>query len=543
MENRIYNILKELVAIGSLTDSKMEVVAEEAIFGMLSKMDYFIDNSDLLGMLPIEGDPHGRKLVYALVKGETAKTVVLLSHHDVVGIEDYGFLKHLAFDIEELENEIGKLDLNLDAKADLESGEWIFGRGTADMKAGLAIELAIIEEYSKNPDKGSLLLLSVPDEESYSVGMRNASSFLCDLMEKYGLEYKLCINTEPNRREDGKHIVPIGTGGKSLPVVLCQGEKAHVGMCFDGINSLGIMSEIFRNTELNPEFSDEYMGEATMPPAWLYYKDQKNEYDVSLPLRTSGYISILSFSTTADEVITKLKAIAEQSFSDYVERVKVFQREYQRKLKRPGTAVLDYEAWVITFNELVIYCRENIGEDFEKLYENILSEAGKSIASGEANFPQATIEIMNRVLDISKITKPVVIVGFAPPYYPAASSRKVPGRYGAIESYFDFLDTISKDKFDIGLIAEEYTVALSDCSYCMIDKSFDFESFAKNTPMWGKLYNIAFKKIEQINMVSIIMGPWGKDYHQVTERVYKADVFERIPYLINELCKKAFKED
>ena len=29
------------------------------------------------------------------------------------------------------------------------------------------------------------------------------------------------------------------------------------------------------------------------------------------------------------------------------------------------------------------------------------------------------------------------------------------------------------------------------------------------------------------------IGPWGKDFHKMTERVYKEDLYERTPMLLN----------
>jgi arginine utilization protein RocB len=38
--------------------------------------------------------------------------------------------------------------LQTDARNDLESGRFIFGRGTADMKGGGSIQLALLKRYS-----------------------------------------------------------------------------------------------------------------------------------------------------------------------------------------------------------------------------------------------------------------------------------------------------------------------------------------------------------------------------------------------------------
>ena len=49
---------------------------------------------------------------------------------------------------------------------------------------------------------GNVLFLSVPDEESYSVGMRGAAGFLADLREWEKLSYDLLIDLEPMGRDE-----------------------------------------------------------------------------------------------------------------------------------------------------------------------------------------------------------------------------------------------------------------------------------------------------------------------------------------------------
>ena len=39
-----------------------------------------------------------------------------------------------------------------------------------------------------------------------------------------------------------------------------------------------------------------------------------------------------------------------------------------------------------------------------------------------------------------------------------------------------------------------------------------------------EVYRIPLKEAEYIALPSIIIGPWGKDYHTITERVYLPDL-------------------
>jgi arginine utilization protein RocB len=51
-------------------------------------------------------------------------------------------------------------------------------------------------------------------------------------------------------------------------------------------------------------------------------------------------------------------------------------------------------------------------------------------------------------------------------------------------------------------------------------------------PLWQKTYDIPFAEMEALSVPVINIGPWGKDLHKFTERVYKLDLCERTPVLL-----------
>ena len=102
-------------------------------------------------------------------------------------------------------------------RRDWESGEWLFGRGSCDMKGGAAAQLAVFEDYAAHPGKASLIYLSLPDEETYSAGMRTAITLLNELRSSYGLIYDILIDSEPNHKEQGKLVLTPVLSAKSCP--------------------------------------------------------------------------------------------------------------------------------------------------------------------------------------------------------------------------------------------------------------------------------------------------------------------------------------
>ncbi len=80
----------------------------------------------------MKDDPLERKSVMAIVKGEKGnsnKTLVLIGHTDTVGVSDYGILSDYATKPLELKEKLTEVSLPKEALEDLESGEYLFGRG------------------------------------------------------------------------------------------------------------------------------------------------------------------------------------------------------------------------------------------------------------------------------------------------------------------------------------------------------------------------------------------------------------------------------
>jgi len=151
---------------------------------------------------------------YAFLKGNSTNTVVIMGHFDVVGIEDYGEAKPLAFDLDNLEAKLKTMDLPPEARADMDSGEWLWARGAEDMKAGLVVDMVLMEDYAKMAEEGTLpgciFFMGVPDEESYSAGMRAGVRLLADFKKKYGLKLNVMLDPEPCAvREDGTQIISV----------------------------------------------------------------------------------------------------------------------------------------------------------------------------------------------------------------------------------------------------------------------------------------------------------------------------------------------
>ena len=441
MQQKIYNLLRDFVAVESISCTRTEREASVFVRDYFAKFPHFQAHPEHFGIYDIPDDPYDRTIPYAFLKGNSANTAVIMGHFDVVDIEDYGEAKPLAFDLDHLAAKLAEMDLPPDARADMESGEWLWARGVEDMKAGLVVNMVLLEEYAKMAEEGTLpgciFFMAVPDEESYSAGMRAGITLLSGFKDRYGLKLNVLMDPEPCiMTGDGRQIVDIGTVGKTMPVVMVQGVQAHVANKFNGFSPLSVISRIQRKTEESLAFTDSYRGEATMPPTWANLRDLKKYYDVTIPHRAAGYMTVLSFQSTPDQIMEKMKAIAEESFREAAAAWNDLLQEYKGLVNIKPKEEFVLEPLVFSFGELCAKLKAEKGEAFEKFFAEEQAKIEARILAGDVNYPDSTVEFMEDVLNFADIKQPLVLLAFAPPYYPAFNSDLIPGKEGAGEKIF-----------------------------------------------------------------------------------------------------------
>ena len=543
MKERIFEILKELVAIKSVSCTETEQDVARWFESFFRGMPYFENHPEDMGLYVIPNDPFGRLVPYAFLHGKKKDTVVLSGHFDVVSTEEYGAAEEYAYLIADPQQKekLAALPLNEAQREDLASGEWIWGRGVADMKGGLAIHAALFEEFARQAEagelEGSVLFVPVCDEESYSAGMRGAYTVFRKFKEKYDLDYKLLIDPEPTVETDGKLTLSLGSVGKLLPTILVQTKKAHAGHCCEGFSALNVISDIYLRTNGSLEFSDVYKDEATMPPTWANLRDLKPGYDVSIPHRAYGYFTALCFDSTPDDIAEKLRKICTEAFIDQVEKLNNEYQIFKTMNKSERQEKLEYKPCVVTFRELCELAKKNDPEGFDAFYAKAYDKAAASVAEDGVSFPDATVRFMEDMLDYSNIQYPITIIAFAPPYYPPVHADMIKGKEGRGSEAYEFVKEVSLRECGREIITENYFMGLSDLSYGGITAPFDYERFKLDTPLWGDAYNIDFDTAEFIGMPGIIYGPIGREYHTFAERVNKKSLLEEIPVTTKALIE------
>ena len=307
-------------------------------------------------------------------KGHSNKTVVLIGHTDTVGISDYGHIREYATRPLELKDKLKEVSIPEDALKDLESGEYLFGRGIFDMKSGVAILMTILEDLANNVEdlEGNIVFAAVCDEEGNSGGMLSVVPELVKLKEEEGFDYQAIIDTDymaPRFKGDNNRYVYVGTVGKIMPSFYIVGSEAHAGDPFR-VDPSHIASAIIEEINFNTKYCDEAEGEVTVPPISLRQQDLKQEYSVQTAKSSYLYFNFGTHKSTPDEIMKKIIEGASLAFQKVIDNLNIEYEKYCKANKFPYEK-LPWEARVISFAELLEKVRDEKGAELDALLDRL----------------------------------------------------------------------------------------------------------------------------------------------------------------------------
>lgn len=143
------------------------------------------------------------------IKGDAQPMLLFAGHTDVVPTGDEDLWTHPPF------------------SATLDDG-YIYGRGSSDMKAGVAASIIALEQFiEKHPDfKGSLALVLTSDEEGPATdGMVK----VVEWMKQHKVQPQWCILSEPSSTLKVGDTIKNGRRGSLSGWIEVKGKQGHVG--------------------------------------------------------------------------------------------------------------------------------------------------------------------------------------------------------------------------------------------------------------------------------------------------------------------------
>jgi arginine deiminase len=516
--------------------------------------------------------PDGRQNVACLLRGARGKTLILMAHYDVVGVDEFKALDpagtgEIAFAPERLRDLLLmtlSAATNPDAYRDLhemwrrdgaEQPAWLFGRGSVDMKSGLAINIALLRAFARAPEllAGNLLLLASPDEENESAGILSALPQLIALRDAERLEYLGVINTDytaPRTEDMSARYIYSGVVGKLLPSFYVLGDPTHVGEPFRGIDANQIAAELVRRLNLNSRLSDSYPAgaeqpqEVAVPPVTLKLRDLKPSYNVQTSAEAFAYINWLTYTYSPQQAIELLEAEATEAlksvFADRDARFRDF-RGHQPNPKQ-------YVPLVLKFSDLCQRVRQKrgwFGADGMAAFNGWLDALVRGIA-GDAAIPSSTHkgdareisqQVVARMATEAELVGPAVVLFFSPPYYPHIQPRD-----GALTNAIATLLTDTDLNPDGAIQLRAFYPYIADISFLALDASVQahLPALIDNLPLYGRGYALDFDSMRALNCPVVNIGPWGKDAHGLYERVHMPYSFCTVPQFIDATIRRVF---
>lgn len=522
----LQDLLCEVVSWHSRTGTQGEIDFPHKLKEKLFDQEYFRNNNANIQLHDAGSQRNALTALYN--SGVTKKTIVLISHFDTVHTEEFGTLGDLAFQPKALTEAMKDIikELPEDAQEDLQSGDFLFGRGTMDMKMGLVLHMHLLEQAINEKWPINLVLLTVPDEEVNSAGMRTAVNGLLDIRTTNDLEYELFLNSEPSFSQtarDDNYYIYSGTIGKIMPSALFYGRETHAGEPLNGMTGHYMASYFTKAMEFNPAFSEEVYGEKTPLPICLKSYDLKQDYSTQTSNHSAALYNVFLMEKSAADIMHTFKSVAEDT-------MKTCQDDYKAICEREGVDPIG-EIKVLEYEELETYAIKKLGED---AVQQIKLDVKNNTELDER---EMSIQICDQFLLNCQELAPATVVFFAPPYYPAINSSE----NRLVQEKIQLTQDILKKQFDVDAKQVHYFNGISDLSYVNYDEHDEgWKSYQHNTPVWGDVYSIPFTGMQQLQAPVINIGPFGKDAHKLTERLHKQSAFVYTPYALRQVIETMF---
>ena len=540
--DEVKHITKELVKVPSVVKTSGETDCAKRIYGFYEELPYFQKNPDQLKLIQTVEDEIDRYIVIAHVKGtkgSSNRAIILMGHLDTVGVEDFGPIKEHAFDPDRLPEFLKEMKLEEEVLKDIESGQYMFGRGALDMKSGVAGHMYLTKYFSEHPEEfdGHLITLAACDEEDNSHGVLTALKTFKEMKEE-GLNYIACINADystPYHEEDENRYIYFGTVGKLLPSFYVVGEEAHVGQAFSGLDPNLLVAELTRLISYNPELCDESQGETTIPPVSLKQSDFKNKYTVQTALSAYSYYNFFTHSMTPKDVMDRMKAKGEEAFNNVIEYLNDAYEEFCKKANYPYKK-LPWEERVYTWDEFYNELHTVHGDRFKLYMDSFAKELNQQYPT--LDLREFSVKMVEEAWKWSIDKSPAIIIYFSSTYNARIEMT------GETELERELMDSVNRsidfvgDYSDKPIVAKMFYPYISDASFMSSsDSPEDILYLEKNMPAWDSKYVYDMEAVMAVDVPVVNIGTYGKDGHKMTERVHMRHTFEIVPNITYNTIK------
>ncbi len=547
--SEVKRLTSEMVAIPSINkEPSGESAVAQYVYDYFAELDYFKEHPDYIKNFQTKDDFVCRHSTYAFVKGtkgNSNKTVILIGHIDTVGVDDYAPIQEYAFKTEELPQKLKEsFDLSQEVLDDIESGEYMFGRGALDMKSGVAGHMYLIRYFSEHPEEldGNILQIAECDEEDNSKGIITALDELVELKKREGFEYVACINADYSTNYspgDEHRYIYYGSIGKLLPCFVAFGKEAHVGQAFSAFDPNLLIAEVTRNMSLNTDLCDIAQGEVAIPPISLKQTDTKVGYTVQTALTAFSYYNYFTHGLGPGEVLQKCLDIGRKSFSDVIEYLNTQYRRFC-ELSKVDFTTLPWSPRVYSWDEFYSELAEKHGKKFTEsldAYARKLNEDDPTL-----DMRLFSLKVAEEAWKWHEDKSPALVVFFGSVYSARIEmTRKTEKERALLDAVETAVEKVRPESERL-IKTRMFYPYISDSSFMAVcDELSSVQAIESNMPAWKHKYVHETDKILEINVPVVNIGTFGRDGHMLTERVDMKQTFRNVPNITYETIVELLK--
>lgn len=543
--DEVKRITEEMVAIPSINkEPEGETKVAKYVYDYYMSLDYFRENPERVKMFKTKNDFVDRHSTYAYVKGtkgNSGRTVILIGHIDTVGVDDFGTIREYAFKCRELPEKLKEtFKLSREVIDDIESGEYMFGRGALDMKSGVAGHMYLVKYFSEHPEEldGNIIAIAECDEEDNSKGIITALDELVELKKKEGFEYIACINADYSTNYspgDENRYIYYGSIGKLLPCFAAFGKEAHVGQAFSAFDPNLLIAEITRKMSLNTDLCDIAQGEVAIPPISLKQTDTKGPYTVQTALTAFSYFNFFTHGWDPAQVLAKSREVAVRAFDDVIDYL---QGQYKRfcELSSVPYVPLSWKTRVYTWKEFYDYLANIHGKEFTDYIAKFTRELHEK--DPEMDLRMFGLRVCEEAWKWSEDKSPAVIVFFGSVFSARIEMTGRTDKEKALLSAVEGAVEKIRPEAERQIKTRMFYPYISDSSFMAVcDDTLAVQALRDNMPQYGVKYTHDIDKIMEIDVPVVNIGTFGRDGHMLTERVDMKQTFRNVPNITYETVK------
>ena len=462
----------------------------------------------------IAHEESSKSSIVALVKSFDAieDTLVILCDTDTNSPYHYGVLKRFSTNCDELQKQLSQSkDITNEAlKKGIDSGDLMFGLGILQSKCATGSMLVALKELSDNHVRLKLNILFICTSESaiQHRGIKKCIPFVHDLIKKEHLKLRLCVNAKPNfpisRTDKDLHIYT-GNYGKVEPSFYIIGNSASAFRPYAGFSASIIASELIRELELNPLFSQSLHQKPLVPTFdSLRVKEFGKDYSPD-GMQISFSMPLVNISL--DDLLELLKNSAAKAIENAAELIDQREASYAN-LNHEEFIPLAQDAEVVSFSDLLERASHNFTGDLNKALQGMVLKC----RSEGLSLHQAGITIIERLNELAKLPRPSVVVYFTDNYVPtqglSASSSQDRELFMILDGLINKFSAVSPI---VPTMATNY--APSDAGFSRpVNLKDSLNTLARECP-------VGISDIEGIDVPTITIGVKGDHLTLLTEHV------------------------